>query len=266
MKDSLRSSLRNIGARSLGDSAARIVLAHNLVQAIPWLIALAASAGAGVYGALSSSHLIISLAAGVAAGSLIALAISLGSWYMAARKDGWQQISKEKDQELAERDLDAEDVRKYQLPLQLILDFSTHPLVIRDPLKADETCERWLRWYVTNNLDTLAPGIQIGVLNWTDGMMRVACGGNLPPVFDRVLPKPTDRNFSQCLDEIAPKAERLLLFEDDGAVVAEWLIVIAQEELDLGAEAFIGFVRQALAAARRALLTIERTGVSDGDE
>ncbi|MBW8060007.1 MAG: hypothetical protein FVQ78_06655 [Solirubrobacterales bacterium] len=265
MKELLKPWLGGTNPQSLERVAARFVLAHNLVQAIPWLFGLVGAIAAGAYGAASSSHLLVAIAVGFATSCSLVLGISLASWYIAARKVGWRQISENKDKELAERDLDAEDVTKFQLPLQLILDLSTHPLVIRNPLNADELCDQWLRRYVANNLATLAPGIQIGVLNRTAGHLRVACEGNLPGVFDRMLPKPTPRDFSECLAEIAPNAKRLLLFEDERASVAEWLIVIPEGELDLGAKAFIGFARQALAAARRALLVIRSTGV-DGDD
>jgi hypothetical protein len=136
-------------------------------------------------------------------------------------------------------------------------------LVIRDPLKADEICDQWLRRFVTSNLDTLAPGIRVGVLNWTGGNLRLACEGNLPHVVDRVLPKRSSRDFSECLLDIAPTAKALLLFEDERAVVAEWLVIIPEGELSLGAQAFIGFVRQALAAARRAIVVIESAYTDD---
>jgi len=229
------------------------VLVHNLVQAVPWLAGLAGSIAAGVYGAASSSHLVVSIAVGLATACALVLGISLGAWYLGVREVGWRQISENKDEELAKRDLDAKDVAEYRLALQLIVDLSTHPLALHDPGNADVACDRWLRRYVVDNLDTLSPGIQIGVFNWTAGHTTVPCEGNLPNVFDRVLPKKTPRDFSECLADLAPNAKRMPLFEDEKASVAEWLVVIPKEELSLGAKAFIGFAAQALAAARRGL-------------
>jgi hypothetical protein len=258
--------LREIGAVSLSRAVAGIVLAHNLAQAVPWLIALVISAGVGLYGALSSNHLVLALAVAVGTGSSLSLLISFGSWYMEKRRTGFITVVKERNKQLAERGIDAEDAENFRLGLQVILDVSTHPLVIRDAHKADEDCEQWLRRFVLHNLDTLSPGIRIGVLNWTAGKLKLACEGNLPHVVHRVLPKESPRDFTECLLDIDPRAKRLLLFEDERAEVAEWLVVIPEQKAELSARAFIGFVRQALAAARRALLAIDSAGADEDDE
>jgi hypothetical protein len=254
MKNLLNSGLWGTGATSLRRMAERIVLAHNLVQAVPWLVGLTGSVAAAVYGTGSSSHLVVSIAAGIATGCTLVLGISLGAWYIGVRKSGWRRISENMNEELVKRDLDSENAAKFRLVLQLIVDLSSHPFTLRGRRSSDAACDLWLRRYVIDNLDTLSPGIRIGVLNWTAGRTTVACEGNLPGVFDRVLPKNAPRDFSECLADLAPSAKRQLLFEDEDAAVAEWLIVISKGELSLDAKAFIGFAAQALAAARGALL------------
>lgn len=245
--------LRDIGALELRGVLAGIVLAHNLTQAIPWLIALAISVGAGLYGALASSHLTLALSVAVATGSSLSLLISFGSWYMQKRRAGLVRVVKERNKQLAERGIDAENAEEFRLGLQLILDLSTHPIVIHDPAEADSQCDRWLRRFALANVDILARGVRMGVVSWSAGYLRAACEGNLPHIVDRVLPKDAPRDFTECLTDIDPKARRLMLFEDEDSEVVEWLIVIAEQELSLAAQAYIGFVRHVLAAARRDL-------------
>lgn len=248
----MMSWLKERGSGSLKRLAERIVLVHNLTQAIPWIIAAAASAGAATYGVLSQSDVILSASVTISVWCVLTLALNFVQWYLKKREEGWRRKADEREQELR---LDAEKNERNELAITHIANLAQDPLVIDDSEGANGSCLTWLSSKLIPGLTALSPGVRVGLLQWSEGSYSVPCDAGVPRRVAALLPKECNRDFARYLKLLEQPFYYLPLIDDVGGAEREWLVAFPED-----IESFDGPARAVFAVGTR-ILADARAGI-----
>lgn len=241
-----------------------LVLVHSLTQAIPWLGGIVVSVVAATFGLVKPSDVALAFAAGIGAISTLVLGINFLVWFLEKRKRGWRDHAKKSEEQIKQRDEDLaetkallrverEKTERLQIATNAMHGLSLDPLVIRNPLRANDLTKDWIAARFLPALSRLAPGVGLGLVAWRDGTYRLVCDHGVPDIVRVVLPKRTSNHLSICIDRlglgksaVVPLSEGMMNPEGQ-----EWLVAFPERNsLDDPAESVFAVGARIIADAR----------------
>jgi hypothetical protein len=246
--------------------ASSLVLVHSLAQALPWLLALALSAGSGSYGVVEGHGVLVALSVGVGFGSASILLIAFANWYLIKRREGWKQKAEEEEEkkklveeELGAQRLAGQETDRMGLALKLIHDLNVNQLVVPDPAFRDVATGSWLTGRFLPAMLRISPSTGLALLQWTrvegnDGEYTLNYDADVPEVVRSVLPKVSGREFTRCIAVLQLKHHQsALLTEDPSGQRVEWLIAFPERDFDVAADAVFSTGARIISDAWRSL-------------
>ncbi len=222
---------------------AGIVLAHNLTQALPWLVAIVASSAVAAIGIAEENALLLGAAAALGSVSALTLILSFFVWYLERRRLGWKQRATNSEEILGGQQVLVAKTERMGLALTLIRDLNLSPLEIIDWRRRDEETGEWLTRYMMPAMSKISPGIGMGLLAWErlairKGEYRLGYDSGVPEIVRAVLPKQTSRDFITCLAVLQLQDHHSSAISDElEGLLKFWLVAFPDQELDLAAKA-----------------------------